>query len=187
VEIVCLRHGESQNVLIGASGAVPEAPLTEHGRAQARAAGSGLGGISRTYASATVRARETAALLGAPVIELPGLGEMHVGSQEGVVDARLRRETAEVLRAWVVDGDLGRRVADGETGHQVLARMTAALEVIAAQPGRPALVGHVGSLTLAVSVLCGLGGAVWGAPLPHAVPFTVRRDGTRWHCPRWPT
>jgi alpha-ribazole phosphatase/probable phosphoglycerate mutase len=64
--------------------------------------------------------------------------------------------------------------------------MTAALEVVAAQPGRPALVGHVGSLTLAVSVLCGLGGAVWGAPLPHAVPFMVRRDGTRWHCPRWP-
>jgi alpha-ribazole phosphatase/probable phosphoglycerate mutase len=121
------------------------------------------------------------------VVELPGLGELRVGSQEGVVDARLRQETAEVLRAWVVDGDLGRRVADGETGHEVLARMTAALEVIAAQPGRPALVGHVGSLTLAVSVLCGLGGAVWGAPLPHAVPFTVRRDGTRWHCPRWPT
>jgi broad specificity phosphatase PhoE len=186
VEIVCLRHGESQNVLIGASGAVPEAPLTEHGRAQAKAAGRGLGGITRTYASATVRARETAGLLGAPVVELPGLGEMHVGSQEGVVDARLRRETAGALRAWVVDGDLGRRVADGETGHDVLTRMTAALEIIAEQQGRPALVGHVGSLTLVVSVLCGLGGAVWGAPLPHAVPFVVRRDGTRWHCPRWP-
>jgi broad specificity phosphatase PhoE len=68
VEIVCLRHGESENVLAGASGAVPEASLTEHGRTQARAAG----------------------------------------------------------------------------------------------------------------------GAVWGAPLPHAVPFTVRRDGSRWQCPCWP-
>ncbi len=23
------------------------------------------------------------------------------------------------------------------------------------------------------------------APLPHAVPFVLRRDGTRWHSPRW--
>ena len=91
-----------------------------------------------------------------------------------------------MLRAWVVDGDLDRRVADGETGHDVLARMTAALTRIAAGGGRPALVGHVASLTLAISVLCGLGGAVWGAPLPHAAPFPVRWDGSRWHCPRWP-
>ena len=86
----------------------------------------------------------------------------------------------------MVAGDLDRRLADGETGHAVLARMTAAFERIAAAGGDPALVGHVGSLTLAVSVLCGLDGTVGGAPLPHAVPFSVRRDGTRWHCPRWP-
>jgi alpha-ribazole phosphatase/probable phosphoglycerate mutase len=91
-----------------------------------------------------------------------------------------------VLRAWVVDGDLGRRVGDGETGHEVLARTTAALEVVAAGPGRLALVGHVGSLTLAVSVLCGLGAAVWDRPLGHAVPFIVSYDGRRWRCSRWP-
>lgn len=48
-----------------------------------------------------------------------------------------------------------------------------------------ALVGHVASLTVGLSVLCGLGGAVWGAPLPLATPFPVRgRDG-RWDC-AWP-
>jgi broad specificity phosphatase PhoE len=79
-----------------------------------------------------------------------------------------------------------RRVADGETGHDVLARMAAALTRIATDGGTPALVGHVAGLTLAISVLCGLGGAVWGAPLPHAVPFSIRWDGSRWHCPRRP-
>jgi broad specificity phosphatase PhoE len=191
VEIVCLRHGESENVLAGASGAVPAAPLTALGREQARAAGRELAGLTRAYVSATVRARQTAERLGVPIVELPGLGEMGVGGREGVVDAGLRRETADVLRAWVVDGDLDRRVGDGESGREVLARMTAALDRVAdehgaGRDGRPAVVGHVGSLTVAVSVLCGLGGAVWGAPLPHAVPFLLRRDGSRWHCPRWP-
>lgn len=82
MEILCLRHAESENAIAGASGAVPPAPLTERGRAH----------------------------------------------------------TA----------------------------------------------GHVGSLTLALSVLCGLGRHVWGAPLPYAVPFAVHWDGTHWYCPRWP-
>jgi broad specificity phosphatase PhoE len=190
VEIVCLRHGESENVLAGASGAVPAAPLTALGREQARAAGRELGRLTRAYVSATARARQTAEELGAPVVELPGLGEMGVGGREGVVDAGLRRESAAVLRAWVVDGDLDRRVGDGESGREVLARMTAALDRVAdehaGRDDRPAVVGHVGSLTVAVSTLCGLGAEVWGAPLPHAVPFVLRRDATGWHCPRWP-
>lgn len=118
---------------------------------------------------------------------------MTVGTREGVVDPGLRRETADVLRAWVVDGDLDRRVGDGESGHEILARMRAALDLVAdrhsagaAGAERPAVVGHVGSLTLVASVLCGLDGTVWGTPLPNAVPFVLRRDGSRWHCPDWP-
>jgi alpha-ribazole phosphatase/probable phosphoglycerate mutase len=184
VEIVCLRHAESENVLLGASGQLPHAPLTALGREQARAVR--LHGITAAYASPTVRARQTAELLGLPVTELAGLAEVGVGSREGAVDAGLRRETADVLRAWVVDGELDRRVGDGETGREVLARMTAAVELVAAGGGRPVVVGHVASLTVLASVLCGLGAGVWGAPLPHAVPFVLRRDGSRWRCPRWP-
>ncbi len=184
MDIVCLRHGESENVLLGVSGQVPGAPMTALGRQQARVVR--LPGITRAYPSATVRAWQTAELLGVPVTELAGLGEVGVGSREGVVDAGLRRETADVLRAWVVDGDLDRRVGDGESGHEVLARMTAAVELIADRGGRPVLVGHVASLTVLVSVLCGLGDEVWGAPLPHAVPFVLRRDGSGWHVQGWP-
>ena len=189
MEIVFLRHAESENVLAGASGVVPLAPLTERGRAQAAALPAALGEqarVSRVYASRAVRARQTAEVLAAPVTVLPQLAEMSIGRREGQIDPALREETSEVLRSWVVDGDLDRRVADGETGHEVLSRMTTALTRVAAEGGSPAVIGHVGSLTLALSVLCGLGGAVWGTPLPHAVPFVVHWDGARWHCPSWP-
>lgn len=77
---------------------------------------------------------------------------------------------------------------DGETGHDVLSRTTTALERIARQHHGEtvAVVGHVASLTLALSRLCALGGSVWGAPLPHAEPFLVQWDGTQWSCSAWP-
>jgi broad specificity phosphatase PhoE len=194
VDVVCLRHAESENVVAGASGALPLSPLTTRGREQAAAAAvaPGLAGVRRIYTSTAARARETAEILAyhldAEVVLMPGLVEIGIGDQEGLVDAVLRRETADVLKTWVVAGDLSRRVANGESGHEVLARIRAALDVIAVRhPGQKvALVGHVGSLTVGLSVLCGLGGTVWGAPLPHVVPFSVRGNGDRWHCERWP-
>jgi broad specificity phosphatase PhoE len=191
-EIVCLRHAESANVLAGASGAMLDSPLTPAGRAQARAAAEAVGAVRAVYASAAVRAVETAAPIalahGVDVVALPGLVEFGVGARDGEIDAALRRETADVLHAWVVEGDLDRRVGDGETGHAVLARMRGAFaDIAAAHPGeRVALVGHSGSLTLCVSVLCGLGASVWGAHLPHASPVHVVRDGTGWRCSDWP-
>jgi broad specificity phosphatase PhoE len=193
-ELVFLRHAESENVVAGASGAIPMAPLTDRGREQAAhaAADPAVAAARVLYASTAVRVRQTAEIIartkGAAVIFLPELVEVGIGGAEGVVDATLRRETAVVLEAWVVDGDLERRIADGETGHDVLARMRTALDGIAAEHAgeRAAVIGHVGSLTLALSVLCGLGSAVWGAPLPHAVPFAVQVEGPRWSCKDWP-
>jgi broad specificity phosphatase PhoE len=194
VDLVCLRHAESENVVAGASGALPLSPLTARGRRQAAEAASAtdLAGVRCVYSSTALRARQTAQILAqhldAEVVLAPGLVEMGIGDQEGVIDAELRQETAAVLRAWVVAGDLGRRVGAGESGYQVLARVRASLDsVVGEHPGeKVALVGHVGSLTLGLSVLCGLGGTVWGVPLPHAVPFLVRADGELWHCKQWP-
>ncbi|MET7332307.1 histidine phosphatase family protein [Nonomuraea sp. NPDC005650] len=79
-------------------------------------------------------------------------------------------------------------MADGEDGHAVVARVVAVFaSIAAARPGEAVvLVGHVGSLTAGLSVLCGLGERVWGAPLPHAVPFPVEWDGRSWRCASWP-
>ena len=96
--------------------------------------------------------------------------------------------TAEALRAWVVERELGRRATDGETGCEVVARVAAAFQKIAAaHPGETvAVVGHVASLTVALGWLCSLGPAVWGTPLPHGRPFLVEWDGQAWYCSTWP-
>ena len=117
------------------------------------------------------------------------LVEVGIGKHEGTADPAVRKHTADVLHAWVVQQDLGQRVADGETGHEVLARVTAAFQYIAGtHPGETVVVvGHVASLTVTLGRLCALGSRVWGTPLPHAQPFLVEWDGHAWHCPAWPT
>jgi broad specificity phosphatase PhoE len=194
VRVWCLRHGESENVTAGVAGAVPTAPLTERGRHQAVQAAGALAAepITTVYSSTALRARQTAGLLtagpAARIRAMPELAEAGIGKHEGTRDPIVRKRTAEVLHAWVVDQDLDQRVADGETGHDVLARMTAAFQHIAsAHPGETvAVVGHAASLTVALARLCVLGVRVWGTPLPHAEPFLVEWDGQVWRCTAWP-
>lgn len=190
----CLRHGESDNVLAGAAGVLPAAPLTPRGRAQAVAAAEALGPelIDKIYSSTAVRARDTAAIIagiiGAETIQLPQLLEVGIGGAEGATDPVTRASTAEVLRSWVVERDLSARVADGESGHEVVARVRTALAMIVHDHrGRAvAVVGHVASLSVALNELCRLGGTIWGTPLPHAVPFLVEENGDSWECVSWP-
>jgi broad specificity phosphatase PhoE len=179
VRVWCLRHGESE-ANAGVPGAAEDCRLTELGCRQAIGAARQLvtEPITGIYCSTALRARQTAELLAtAPGLPVTAMAEL--------VEADVR---AEVLRAWVVDQDLGRRAADGETGHQVVARVTAAFQAIAgAQPGGTvAVVGHVASLTVALGRLCSLGSAVWGTPLPHGQPFLVEWTGRTWRCPAWP-
>lgn len=188
VRVWCLRHAESENVTAGVAGAVPAAPLTARGHQQAAAAARELEPVAAVYASTALRARETAAYFAADVIAVPSLVEVGIGALEGAVDPAVFARWTDVLRAWIVDEDLSRRLADGESGHQVVARLTAAFATIAAEwPGETvAVVGHVASLTVGLSRLCGLGGRVWGSPLAHARPFLVEWDGEAWRCPAWP-
>jgi broad specificity phosphatase PhoE len=190
----CLRHAESENVVGRVAGAQPLAPLTALGRQQAESAADVLAGepVARVWSSTALRARETATVIanrmGVEVIALPELAEVDIGDREGSVDPAIHAETAEVLRSWVVDGDLSTRVADGEYGSAVVSRVLSALTIATVDDcAASVVVGHVASLTVALSVVCGLGAEVWGAPLPHAVPFLVRCNGSDWSCPSWPT
>ena len=180
VRVWCLRHGESE-ANAGVPGVGNDSRLTELGRRQAIDAARTLAAepIVAVYSSTAQRARQTAELLattwGLRVTAVPQLAEAEC--------------TGEQLRAWVVEGELGRCAEDGETGNACVARVIAAFERIAgAHPGETvAVVGHVASLTLALGRLCALGPGVWGTPLPHARPFLVEWDGHAWRCPAWPT
>ncbi|MBO1332593.1 histidine phosphatase family protein [Streptomyces sp. VRA16 Mangrove soil] len=194
VRVWCFRHGESQNVTDNVAGAVPSAPLTERGHEQAALAARTLAGerIGAVYSSSALRARQTAKPLATAarvdVRALPDLVEVGIGRHEGSSDPDVRRQTADVLRSWVVDNDLTQQVADGETGFAVTARMGKVFQAIAEQhQGETvAVIGHVASLTVALGRLCTLGAAVWGTPLPHAQPFLIEWDGSTWRCPSWP-
>jgi alpha-ribazole phosphatase/probable phosphoglycerate mutase len=194
VRVWCLRHAETQNVTAEIAGAQPTAPLTERGHRQAIRAAQTLAGepIRQVYCSTALRTQQTALPLatgpGVEIQALPHLVEAGIGTHEGTSDPVVRRQTADVLRAWVVERDLEQRVADGETGHDVVARMAEAFQLIVDQHRNEtvAVVGHVASLTVALAQLCALGSLVWGTPLPHAVPFLVEWDGRSWHCSAWP-
>ena len=140
-------------MLTGTAGVVPDAPLTPRGRTQAAMAGEVLASesITRIYSSTAIRASATAAIiadvLGVEAIQRPELLEVNIGVAEGSTDPAIRARTAAVLRDWIVERDLSARVADGETGYQVVARVCAALTAIAGnhQDQTVAIVGHVAS------------------------------------------
>ncbi len=193
-QLVCLRHGESTNVVQRQAGALPDAALTGTGQQQALITARRLidAGIDRVFASTALRAAQTADLIAAELglgVELmPELGEVWLGADEGSTDDDVHAQTAEALHAWIVRGDLTPRFASGESGYDVVRRMSAALEQIAniSTPGSASLVvGHVASLTATISHLCRNGATFWGRPLPHATPFPVIRTGTTWSC-HWP-
>jgi len=190
----CLRHGESENVTAGIAGAVPSAPLTGRGRYQAVQAAHALAGepITGVYSSTALRAQQTAHLLaarfGLEVSALPELVEAGIGRHEGTADPAVRRRTAEVLRAWVVEQDLQQRVADGETGQHVLDRMTVGFPQLAStHPGETVtVVGHVASLTLALSRPCTISPRVWGTRYRPLIPSSwsgTAKPGTARHGP----
>lgn len=188
-----MRHAQSVNVSAHQAGALPEVPLTDLGRHQAEVAARSVAAarITAIYASTAVRAEQTAGIIGShlglPVVLTADLTEVWLGIKEGAVDEATHQLTADVLRAWVVDGNLAARVADGETGHQVEGRVSSTLRRIGADHGnRPVLIiGHVASLTTGISALCANGPDVWGLPLPHAVAFSMTQHEQTWHC-AWP-
>jgi broad specificity phosphatase PhoE len=190
VRIWCLRHAEAENAATMPAGAVsadPCPPLTARGRHQAFAAAQMLAAepISKIYSSRAPRARQTAEILAATLAASRGIPIIPVAAMPELAEADVR---AEVLRAWLVEQELDQPATDGETGHQVVARVAAAFQQIArAHPGETiAVVGHVASLTVGLARLCSLGPGVWGTPLPHARPFLVECVGHAWRCPAWP-
>jgi len=192
--LICMRHAESDNTVARRAGALPDAALTTSGRHQARLCAETLARYSAAaiYTSTALRAHETAAIiaehLDLPVVPVTGLEEVWLGRDEGSVDLATHQLTANVLHAWIVDGNLDARVADGESGLEVLQRVSSALNLIAGDnPTHPVIViGHVASLTTGIHGLCGNGSQVWGSPMPHSVEFPLIRRHQTWHC-TWPT
>ncbi len=195
--IICLRHAEAEPPIRDPSrgtpgdGAQPDPPLTPRGRRQAKAAAHLLLGRvpQKVFVSEALRSRQTGAIiasyLGVQIEIVPALAEASMGS--GDREPRKPGLAADVLRQWIVDGNLSDRLMDGETGHAVALRMEGEFQRIAAEccGSLAIVVGHVASLTVVISALCHNGPALWGKPLPHATPFLLAVDSEGWQV-QWP-
>ena len=158
-EILFVRHGQTawnvERRRQGHSGP----GLNEQGREDARRAASELVEmnaccrISAIYSSDLARAAETAEIigeaLGLPVHLDERLRERHQGIWQGRLTTEVMAEHAEVVD-FIGEDPLGGGPPEGETGQQVLERMTDALNEIAAEhPGeRVVVVSHGGAISL---------------------------------------
>lgn len=105
--LILVRHGQSQWNLENRFTGWTDVPLTDQGRAEARAAGQALRGVrfDRAFTSALSRAQETLRIIlgvigqpDLPVETDPALNERHYGDLQGLNKA----ETAERLGKEIV-------------------------------------------------------------------------------------
>lgn len=158
-EILLVRHGQTAwNVERRRQGHVGPG-LNEQGRADARKAAAELvqldtqRPITAMYSSDLDRAAETADII-AERLDLPvqhdeRLRERHQGTWQGRLTEEVMQAHGEVVD-FLGEDPLGGGPPEGETGEQVIARMAAALNDIAARhPGeRVVVVSHGGSISL---------------------------------------
>jgi probable phosphoglycerate mutase len=153
--ILLARHGETDdNVAPARVQGRRDVALNERGREQARelaraAAGEGLRAL---WSSDLIRARETAAIVGAELGLEPRvderLAESHRGAWEGRLIDDIAREEPEQWAAWRRGGG-SFRFPEGESLAEHLARASAALDEIAAGPLPALVVCHGGTIRCA--------------------------------------
>ncbi len=154
-EMLLVRHGQTDwNVERRRQGRAGPG-INARGRAEAQGAAKALldTPVDAIYTSDLARARETAEVigeaLGLPVRVDPRLRERDQGEWDGVLTDDVQARYPEAYTRMLID-PLNSGPPGGETGRQVLARVTAALDDIAAcHPGRRVVVvTHSGPIAL---------------------------------------
>jgi broad specificity phosphatase PhoE len=165
LEILLVRHGESEGNAQDRMQGRSDFPLTEHGRGQARALGAWLRAqrlkFAASYASPLKRAWETAEILrstaGVPELAAePSLAEIHAGALEGLTFTGIGEQFPSYLARGV--GGIGDFAEfGGESYEAVQARaleLKKKLEMRHRHPGERVLcVGH-GGLNFQLLKLC---------------------------------
>jgi len=152
-ELWLLRHGETAWSLSGAHTGRTDIPLTDNGRANAKALGRYLAGrqFALVLTSPLSRARETCRLAGyGEVAQVdPNLCEWNYGDYEGRTTTEIRAERPDWF-LWT-DG-----VPNGESIAQVAARAEAVIARAVAASGDVALFAHGHLLRILTSRWLGL-------------------------------
>jgi len=172
-----VRHGETAWNRDGRVQGQADTPLSEEGRAQARALGAALAEVSidRLFCSDLSRARETAALVLAGR-EVPSkftaeLRELNFGDWEGRLGEELAREDPVRFKKWHT-GSPDFSAPGGESVRQLLDRTRKYVAGIreSAREGNSLIVAHGGTVRALLNVMLGIPPVVVGR-------FTVSRAG----------
>ncbi len=160
MELILVRHAETEWNSTGRCQGVADLPLSGCGREQARRVALSLSAtpLSAVYTSDLRRAVETAREVAAPHGLEPvadrRLREMDQGRFEGLRYEEIKRSHADFLRRWRSAPEVV-RIPGGETLLEVQGRMLQVVDEILKQHagGRVAVVSHQLALS---SLLCGL-------------------------------
>jgi probable phosphoglycerate mutase len=168
--LLMIRHGATAWNAAGRMQGRADVGLSAAGRAQGgrwRLPAEWQG--ARWLVSPLRRARETAALLGAPAALVESrLIEMDWGAWEGLSAAELRRTAAGELACEEARG-LDLRPPGGESPREVMARLAALVEELAGDPAPVVAVCHKGVIRAALALATG-----W--QLRARPPLRLRRD-----------
>lgn len=196
MKLILVRHGETaSNLKMALDSLPPGPPLTDAGQAQAAALAEALADVpvSAVYASAAVRAQQTAAPVaaahGLAVEVLDGVQEIFCGDLEGRHDREAFDLFLAAAHRWAA-GDLDVPVPGGETGRQVIERFVAAVDDVSARHAPDdtfVLVSHGGAIRLAALAMAkNVQPALLEAGLlPNTGQVVLEHDGAGWVCTSW--
>ncbi|OUM42657.1 histidine phosphatase family protein [Arthrobacter sedimenti] len=136
MRLLLIRHGQTPNNVTGhLDTSFPGAGLSALGEQQALAVPAALAtqSITAIYASPLIRTQLTAeplaATLGRDIRVVPGLEEISAGTLEMLNDPASVEAYASCLIGWM-EGDLGRRMPGGTTGHEFIERYDRTIRMI---------------------------------------------------------
>lgn len=161
--VFLVRHGATVLSAEDRYAGSTDVPLSDAGRAHARALAARLAGepLAAAYASPMSRARDTAELIvegrGLPVVTVPELRETDHGHWEGRTREQIRAETPDEYTRWERD-PFTFAPSGGETGLQVLARaLPSFLTIVQRHPaGAVLVVSHKATIRLVIGQLLGV-------------------------------
>jgi broad specificity phosphatase PhoE len=163
VRLILIRHGETEGNPLARLQGRTDLPLSEIGRAQARAAGEALKSepVSRLVASDMKRASETARIIAGcrakpvPVILDSRLREVDLGIWEGMTLGEIRQRFPRELEKWL--GDPKTSAPDGEPSADSTERVSRfAAELLSAEVETTAVVGHLLVFQSLIATLLGV-------------------------------
>jgi broad specificity phosphatase PhoE len=183
--IFLFRHGETDFNKEQRFQGHLDIPLNEAGREQARALISPLRrlGVNRLLSSDLSRAVETASIvakkLQIPVVTNPALREAHLGEAQGLtieeIETQFGKSLVEKWRSpYVSDADVS--YPGGETGQEVLNRVTEALKKFMKESGetRVGVATHGGVIRRVVRFL--LEDERYFIPIPNGIIYPIHQS-----------